>query len=93
MCWSMCHCWVLHLNRVCLCVGGIIYGKTTQLCHLANIWTSAPHLTVRIEADEITGSLIETHSYTNTHAHFQMHEHTLNNARNTTELAAGLNGF
>lgn len=31
------------IGCVCVCGGGgIIYGKTTQLCHLANIWASAP---------------------------------------------------
>lgn len=37
-------------GRVCVC--GIIYGKTTQLCHLANIWTSARHLTLKMEKEK-----------------------------------------
>lgn len=55
------------LHRVCICMcvygWGIIYGKTTKHCHLANIWTSAPHLTVRIEAAKITQCLICTSTH------------------------------
>lgn len=91
-------CRVLCLHRVCVFVGeggGIIYGKTTQLCHLANIWASAPTShsknSGRWNHRDLSFKLIRAH--THTHTHLEMHEHTLNNAGDNAELVAGLNGF
>lgn len=53
------HCW-LFAQGVC----GIIYGKTTQLCHLANIWTSAQNLTLRIEAEKKNHTMCHLHTNT-----------------------------
>lgn len=52
----------------CVCVGGVLFmGKL----HSSVMWLiyrpQLPHLTVRIEADEITGPLTHTHTSMNTH--------------------------
>lgn len=77
-----------------VCVGGVLFMGKLQSSAIWLIYRlQLPHLTVRIEADEITGSLIQTNSHTSAHIHLHMHGHTLNNAGNATELAARLNGF
>lgn len=62
---SVCVCVVLFMGELHSSVITLIYGPPL------------PHLTVRVYADEIDGSLIQTHTQTYTHLPTYLHEHTI----------------
>lgn len=77
------------LHSVCVCVCGIIYGGTTQLCHHSNIWTPTP----TSHCKSICGrnrrvSHSNPHSDIHTPAYLPAWTH--NNAENISELGSGL---
>lgn len=70
-CLSVCHCCVL-LFALCVCVwvGGVLFmGKLHSSVITLIYGPQLPQLTVRIEADEIKGSLVQTDGLTNTPTH------------------------
>lgn len=71
--------WVSSLGTVCtVCVCVVLFMGELHSSVITLIYgPPLPHLTVRVYADEIDGSLIQTHTQTYTHLPTYLHGHTI----------------